>query len=141
MRLDKFFLALLGGSNAKVSVGEISSTSALITWDGADRAQIEVNRLDARSRTIHDQGRHGAYQLDQLVAGAQYRARVVEDGGEPQTIEFNTKPNKLKEIRASKFLNPTASAEPSYGAVLYWTPPEGKLDGYIIDVYPPHGQI
>ena len=96
MRLDKFFLALLGGSNAKVSVGEISSTSALITWDGADRAQIEVNRLDARSRTIHDQGRHGAYQLDQLVAGAQYRARVVEDGGEPQTIEFNTKPNKLK---------------------------------------------
>lgn len=141
MRLDKFFLALLGGSNAKVSVGEISSTSALITWDGSDRAQIEVNRLDARSRTIHDQGRHGAYQLDQLVAGAQYRARVVEDGGEPQTLEFNTKPNKLKEIRASKFLNPTASAEPSYGAVLYWTPPEGNVDGYIIDVYPPHGQI
>ena len=46
-----------------------------------------------------------------------------------------------KEIRASKFLNPTASAEPSYGAVLYWTPPEGNVDGYIIDVYPPHGQI
>ena len=95
MRLDKFLLGLVG-VNARANVGEITATSAVITWDAADKAQIEVNRVDARARTIFDQGRHGAYQLDQLVAGAQYRARVVEEGREPQTLEFNTKPNKLK---------------------------------------------
>lgn len=99
MRLDKFFLALLGTSHAKVAIENIGSSSALIKWDGGDRAEIEVDRLDARSRTIADEGRHGAYQLDQLVAGAHYRARVVEQGGEPETIEFNTKPNKLKGTR------------------------------------------
>ena len=99
MRLDKFLCALIGGARAKVSVGDVTPTSALITWDGADTAEIEVTRLDARARTIRDTGRAGKYQIDQLEAGGQYAARVVENGREPQTIEFNTKPNKLKGIR------------------------------------------
>ena len=48
-----------------------------------------------------------------------------------------------KVIRASKFLNPTVNEKepPQYGCVLYWTPPEGMVDGYTIDIFPPHGEI
>ena len=55
MRLDKFLLGLVG-VNARANVGEITATSAVITWDAADKAQIEVNRVDARARTISDEG-------------------------------------------------------------------------------------
>ena len=60
-----------------------------------------------------------------------------------QNILKNDLKTRKKEIRASKFLNPTLTEGdlPTYGCVLYWTPPEGNIDGYNIDVYPPHGNI
>ena len=57
MRLDKFLLGLVG-VNARANVGEITATSAVITWDASDKAQIEVNRVDARARTISDEGNY-----------------------------------------------------------------------------------
>ena len=50
--------------------------------------------------------------------------------GERETIKFNTKPEKLNDIRSSKFYRQSpdsATADPIYGAVLYWSPPEGTL--------------
>ena len=40
-------------------------------------------------------------------------------------------------------MNPTQKddEQPTYGCVLYWTPPEGNIDGYVIDIFPPHGQV
>lgn len=146
MRLLKALSALgtfAGLAAGKVSIESISGTSAVITWDGNSKAEINLNRLDARSRGVIDVGQNGQYELVDLTPGAQYSVRVTEEGREPETLEFNTKPPKLTEIRASKFLNPTLADGdlPTYGCVLYWTPPEGNIDGYNIDVYPPHGNI
>jgi hypothetical protein len=145
MRLLKALgsLALFSQVSGKVAVESISGNSATVTWDEADKADIELSRLDARERGVKDVGTNGVYTFDNLVAGAAYSVRVTEENKEPNVIEFNTKPSKLSEIRASKFLNPTQkeNEQPTYGCVLYWTPPEGNIDGYVIDIFPPHGKV
>ena len=67
---------------------------------------------------------------------------MTPSNGERETIKFNTKPEKLNTIRSSKFFRPdSSSGDPIYGAVLYWSPPHGSLDGYVLDIQPKHGEI
>ena len=98
MRLLKALSALgtfAGLVAGKVSIESITGTSAVITWDGNNKAEINLNRLDARSRGVIDVGQNGQYELADLTPGAQYSVRVTEEGREPETLEFNTKPPKL----------------------------------------------
>ena len=98
MRLLKALSALgtfAGLVAGKVSIESITGTSAVITWDGNSKAEINLNRLDARSRGVIDVGQNGQYELADLTPGAQYSVRVTEEGREPETLEFNTKPPKL----------------------------------------------
>jgi len=101
MRLLKALgsLALFSQVSGKVAVESISGNSATVTWDKADKADIELSRLDARERGVKDVGTNGEYTFDNLVAGAAYSVRVTEENKEPNVIEFNTKPSKLSGTR------------------------------------------
>ena len=101
MRLIKALgsLALFSQVSGKVLIDSITGTTATISWDQADKADIELTRLDARERGVKDAGSNGKYTLDNLVAGAAYSVRVTEENKEPEIIEFNTKPSQLSGTR------------------------------------------
>lgn len=144
MRLFSLFLYAVGIAHGKVSF-EVGSDSASIEWSESGNAELFLQRLDnTRSLSITEKGRNGQHTLTNLVPGAIYRLDVTPRDGERQTVKFNTKPEKLPGIKSSKFFRSDPDGEnnnPIYGAVLYWTPPVGSLDGYVVDIFPKHGEI
>jgi hypothetical protein len=139
------FLATL--AHAKVSY-DVGSSSATIRWSSSSDAKLFLQRLDKeRSLPIAEEGRNGEHHFNSLVPGAAYRLDVTPRDGERETVKFNTKPKRLETIRSSKFFRQSTEStdggqgHPIYGAVLYWTPPEGTIDGYVLDIQPKHGEI
>lgn len=137
----------IGITHSKITY-EATSDTASIAWTRSQGAKLVLTRLDkGRALPITEDGRNGEHIFHGLTSGAAYRLDVTPHGGERETIKFNTKPNKLTTIRSSKFFrqNPDntegGAADAIYGAVLYWTPPEGNLDGYVLDIEPKHGEI
>ncbi|CAG5105137.1 Oidioi.mRNA.OKI2018_I69.chr1.g1866.t2.cds [Oikopleura dioica] len=88
-------------------------------------------------------GRRGSHTFRDLSPGALYRLDIVPEDGERQVIKFNTKPIPVPKVSTSKFYRQAPDSESTqvFGAVLYWTPPAGALDGYAVSVQPNHGEI
>lgn len=140
-------LYAIGIVSGKVSL-DATSSSATVSWSRGNDASLRLQRLDKeRSLPITEDGRNGNHTFSQLIPGAAYLLDVTPHDGERESVKFNTKPNKLPLIRSSKFYRESSDTtegqanDPIYGAVLYWTPPHGSLDGYVLDIQPKHGEI
>jgi len=117
--------------------------SAEISWSEGGNAEILLARLDARELTISETGRRGSHTFRDLSPGALYRLDILPEDGEREVVKFNTKPIPVPKVSTSKFYRQAQEADSSqvFGAVLYWTPPAGSLDGYVISIEPNHGEI
>lgn len=140
-------LYAIGIVSGKVTL-DATSSSATVSWSRGNDASLRLQRLDKeRSLPITEDGRNGNHTFSQLIPGAAYLLDVTPHDGERESVKFNTKPNKLPLIRSSKFYRESSDTtegqanDPIYGAVLYWTPPHGSLDGYVLDIQPKHGEI
>ena len=82
------------------------------------------------------QGRRGSHNFRDLSPGALYRLDILPEDGEREVVKFNTKPVPVPKVSTSKFYRQAQEADSSqvFGAVLYWTPPAGSLDGYVVSI-------